>query len=391
MNKIVTLRKNEDHRIRNGHLWAFSNEIQKIEGEPQAGDIVELHTHSGTILGKGFYNPSSLIAVRLLTRQQDETIDFEYFLKRIAPALELRRQIYPDAETFRIVHGEADFLPGLIVDKYNDFVSLQTFSCGMDNRLTLICDVLDSLLHPRAIIERNEAPFRQLEGLPQKKGILRGSGHQTIITENDITYDVDLLEGQKTGFFLDQRENRKALKRYVSGCRLLDCFCYNGGFALNAAYAGATEVIGVDVSDIAIASASNNARLNKLDDRTRFIAADAFEYLKSAASKGEKFYRINLDPPSFAKNKKTVRRAMRGYKDLHTLALSVLKPNGILATACCSHHVYEETFLEIINDCARTMERDISLIDWRGASPDHPILPAMPETKYLKFGVFRVV
>ncbi len=391
---MITLKKNEDKRILNGHLWIFSNEIgpdKSVDDTPQAGDIVEVHNRAGTFLGKGFYNPSSLIAVRLLTRQQDEAIDFEYFRKRISSALQLRRQMYPDAETFRIVHGESDFLPGLIIDKYNDYVSVQTFSYGMDSRLTLICDVLDSLLHPTAIIERNEALLRQLEDLPQKKGILRGAGHQTTINEHDIKYEVDLLEGQKTGFFLDQRENRYALRRYVKGMRVLDCFCNNGGFALNAAYAEASEVIGVDVSDVAITIASNNAKLNKLDQRTRFVTADVFEYLRSSASHGEKFDVINLDPPSFAKNKKTVHQAIRGYKELHTLALSLLTPNGILATSSCSHHIYEETFLDIINNCTRESDSEVSLLEWRGASQDHPVLLAMPETGYLKFGIFRVI
>ncbi|HEV8537563.1 MAG TPA: class I SAM-dependent rRNA methyltransferase [Bacteroidota bacterium] len=391
MIKTITLKKNEDRRIQNGHLWAFSNEIAKIEGEPKAGDIVELHNHAGNFIGKGFFNPSSLIAVRLLTRHKEETIDFEYFRKRIASSLQLRRQMYPDAESFRIVHGEADFLPGLIIDKYNDFVSLQAFSYGMDSRLTLICDVIDSLLHPGAIIERNETIFRQLEGLEQKKGLLRGSGNETVITENGIKYKINLLDGQKTGFFLDQRENRKAFRRYVKGCRVLDCFCNDGGFALNAAFAEASEVIGVDVSQAAVNNASGNAKLNNLDHRARFIAEDAFEYLKSAALRSEKLDVIALDPPSFAKNKKTVRRAQRGYKELHTLALSILKPNGILATASCSHHIYEETFIEIINTCARAAGRDISLLEWHGASLDHPVLPTMPETKYLKFGIFRVI
>ena len=390
MNTTVRLKKNEERRILNGHLWAFSNEIQKIEGSPQAGDIVDLHSHAGGFLGKGLYNPGSLIAVRLLTRLPDEAIDFQFFRRRIESALELRKLMYPESGTYRIVHGEADFLPGLIIDKYNDFLSLQTFSYGMDSRLTLICDVLESLLRPRAIIERNETPFRQLEGLPQKKGHLRGSGHETVITENDIRYELDLLEGQKTGFFLDQRENRNAFRRYSKGMRVLDCFCNSGGFALNAAFAEAESVTGIDVSEAATAAASKNAALNKLDQRAQFITGDVFEYLSSVVAHGEKFDVINLDPPSFSKTKKTVLSAKRGYAELHALAFSALSAGGILATASCSHHIYEETFLDIINTCARKASRQISLLEWRGAAPDHPVLPAMPETKYLKFGVFRV-
>ena len=387
MMKIVTLRKNEDKRILNGHLWAFSNEILDIKGEPQAGDIVELRNHAGAFLGIGFYNPHSLIAVRLLSRQEEE-IDFEFFRKRIESALGLRKRIYPNAETFRLVHGESDFLPGLIIDKYNEYVSIQAFSFGMDRRLTLICDVLESILHPKGIIERNETLIRSLENLEQKKGVLRGSVEEVLISEYGIKYSIDLLEGQKTGFFLDQRENRKAFRRYVKGMTVLDCFCNDGGFSLNAAYAEASEVTGVDISESAVQRSGNNARLNNLN--ARFTEADAFEFLKNACTKNQKFDVINLDPPSFAKSKKTVRKAIRGYEEIHSYAMQLLKPDGILATASCSHHITEETFLDIVNDCARSKGRNVNLLEWRGAAPDHPVLPAMPETRYLKFGIFRI-
>ena len=387
MMKIVTLRKNEDKRILNGHLWAFSNEILDIKGEPQAGDIVELRNHADTLLGIGFYNPHSLIAVRLLTRQEEE-INFEFFRKRVESALALRKRVYPNAETFRLVHGESDFLPGLIIDKYNEYVSIQAFSFGMDRRLTLICDVLESILHPKGIIERNETLIRSLENLEQKKGVLRGSVEEVLISEYGIKYSIDLLEGQKTGFFLDQRENRKAFRRYVKGMTVLDCFCNDGGFSLNAAYAEASEVTGVDISESAVQRSGNNARLNNLN--ARFTEADAFEFLKNACTKNQKFDVINLDPPSFAKSKKTVRKAIRGYEEIHSYAMQLLKPDGILATASCSHHITEETFLDIVNDCARSKGRNVNLLEWRGAAPDHPVLPAMPETRYLKFGIFRI-
>jgi 23S rRNA (cytosine1962-C5)-methyltransferase len=387
--KTIILKKNEDRRITRGHLWAFSNEIEKIDGEPQAGDIVKLRNHAGVFLGIGFYNPHSLIAFRLLTRQEEE-IDFQFFRKRIESALTLRKKIYPDSEAFRLIHGEGDFLPGLIVDKYNDYLSVQTFSYGMDKRMTLICDVLESLLHPKGIVERNETPIRSLEGLEPKKGILRGSLDAVTVDEYGIKYSVDVLEGQKTGLFLDQRENRKAIRRYAHGATVLDCFCNDGGFALNAAFGGATEVIGIDISESTVQRATSNAQLNKLESRTRFIAADAFEFLKSAVESKKKFDVINLDPPSFAKNKKTVRKAMRGYKEIHAYAFRLLQAGGILVTASCSHHIYEEVFLDIVNTCAKEAGRTISLLEWRGAAPDHPVLPAMPETKYLKFGIFRV-
>lgn len=390
VNKIIILKKNEDLRLVRGHLWAFSNEIQEIKGGPVEGDVVELRTNAGKFIGLGFYNPHSLISIRLLTRKE-ESIDSDFFARRIESSLRLRQMLYPDATAYRVVHGESDFLPGLIVDKYNDLLSVQTFSWGMDARLSLICDVLDSLLHPAGIVQRNDSSLRTLEGLPLVKEIVRGSLHQTTIDEHGISYDVDLLGGQKTGFFLDQRENRKAIRRFSNGARVLDCFCNEGGFALNAVVAGARSVTAVDISEHAITKAKENARRNNLGERITFITGDGFEFLKAAHGRGEQFDVVNLDPPSFAKNRKAVAQAKRGYRDLHTLAFQVLKPGGILTTASCSHHIFPDTFLSIISDAARSLGRELSVLEWGGAAPDHPVLPAMPETQYLKFGILRVL
>jgi len=388
MNKVI-LKKNEDHRITNGHLWAFSNEIAAMEGEPLPGDIVKLFNHQKKFLGAGIFNPNSLIAVRLLSRE-DETIDFQFFKKRIEAALDLRKKIYANTETYRLVHGEGDLLPGLIVDKFDDYLAVQTFSVGMDRRLTLICDVLESLLHPKGIIERNEALVRTMEGLEQRKGILRGSVTPVTISEYGVQYTIDLLEGQKTGFFLDQRENRRAFRRYVNGANVLDCFCNEGGFALNAAYAEAASVVGVDISEPVIRRAIKNTELNKLAHSAKFFTGDAFEYLEHAVSNGKKFDVINLDPPSFAKSKKTVSKAIRGYKEIHTNACKLLNTGGFLATESCSHNVTEESFLSVIDDGARSAGRTLKLLEWHGAAPDHPVLPSMPETRYLKFGIFQI-
>lgn len=387
--KSITLKKREERRIADGHLWIFSNEIAEIVGEPAAGDVVKVRAHGGKPLGSGFYHPNSLIACRLLAGYE-EAVDFDFFRRRIESALALRRKLFPSAETFRLVHGEGDYLSGLVVDKFNDFLSVQTFSAGMERRLTLVCDVLESLLKPAAIVERNESPLRALEGLEARRGVLRGTAAPTVVAEHGIKYAVDLLEGQKTGRFLDQRENRKAFRRYGKGAEVLDCFCNDGGFALNAAEAGAASVTGVDASEEALARARSNAATNRLEERVVFQASDVFEFLKAAASAGKRWDVINLDPPAFAKNRKSVPAAKRGYLNLNAAALRVLKPGGILVSSSCSHHVTEETFLGILTRAARESGRRARLLERRGASPDHPVHPSMPETEYLKFAVMAV-
>ena len=385
LKKTVTLKKNEESRILKGHLWAFSNEVKTISGDPEPGDLVELRSNSDKFLGLGFFNPHSLIAVRLLTRDNEE-IGFDFFRKRIETARTLREKIYRD--TYRLVHGESDFLPGLIIDKYNNFLAIQTLAAGMDRRLTLICDVLESIFHPTGIIERNESHLRLLEGLEQKKSVIRGTIEPTVIDEYGIRYRVNLQEGQKTGFFLDQRENRRIFRRYVRDGKVLDCFCNEGGFALNAVHGGAGAVMGIDISDHAIKCARENAELNKMISVVHFTTKDAFEFLRECISKNEKYDTINLDPPSFTKSKKNVMEAKRAYKEIHTNAIKILKDGGILSTSSCSYNITEETFIEIINESANHLGRKISILEWHGAAPDHPVLPSMPETKYLKYGIF---
>jgi 23S rRNA (cytosine1962-C5)-methyltransferase len=388
LDKQIILKKNEDHRVVAGHPWVFSNEIQEIKGEPAIGDVVELRAASGLSLGIGFFNPHSLIAFRMLSTTVEE-IDIGFFEARIKAALDLRRTLYPNADAFRLVHGEGDFLPGLIIDKFNDYLSVQTFAYGMDTRLQMICDVLESLLHPKGIIERNESSLRTLERLEQKRGVVRGTSTPTVIMEHGLQYSVDPLEGQKTGFFLDQRENRMAIRQFAKSTTVLDCFCNDGGFALNAAAAGAGSVTGIDSSEEAVSRARHNATLNKLDS-VHFERHDVFDKLEHYATEGTQYDVVVLDPPSFTKNRKTVPAAKKGYKDLHMKSFRILRKGGILLSASCSHHIEPDVFLSLVDEVARKLGRSVQLLDWRGAAPDHPTLPNVRETRYLKFGVFRV-
>ena len=386
MKNQIVLKKNEEHRITAGHQWVFSNEIASLRGTPETGEVVELLRHDQKLLGLGFYHPHSLIAFRFLTSEQEE-IGFGFFEKRIQQALALRQRLYPGAETFRLTHGESDFLPGLILDKYNEYISLQILSAGMDKQTELICDVLESMFHPKAIVARNDAAIRTLEELPLEKKVLRGNSGITII-DDGVKFEIDVLNGQKTGFFLDQCENRKAIQRYAVGGAVLDCFCNEGGFALHAASAKAASVRGIDISESAIAKAKVNARLNSA--AVEFEIGDVSETLKILGEKNKKFDMVILDPPSFTKSKKNIPAALRGYKDLNAAALRLINTGGFLATASCSHHITEDGFLSTIEQAAIKAKRDLQLLEFAGAAPDHPVIPAMPETKYLKFAIVAV-
>ncbi|MFN3134861.1 MAG: class I SAM-dependent rRNA methyltransferase [Candidatus Kryptonium sp.] len=387
--KSVILKRDGDKRILKGHLWIFSNEIKEIKGNPKVGDIVEIYQYNGGFLGIGFFNPHSLISVRLLSREKIE-IDHNFFKERILSAYKYRKILYPNSETFRLVHGESDFLPGLVIDKYNDLLAVQTFSYGMDLRLNLICDVLEDLFKPVGIVERNESPLRELEGLENRKGVLRGDVKETIFDDDGVKFKIDVLSGQKTGFYLDQRENRKIVRKFAQGKKVLDCFTNEGGFALHCAYSGAENVVGIDISDIAIEKAKANADLNNLKN-VQFEVADVFDKLREYLNKGEKFDVVILDPPSFTKSKRNVKSALSGYREINSTAMKILNPGGILATASCSHHISDEMFMNVVIESSIMAKKKIRLIEWRSASPDHPVLPSMPETKYLKFGIFQVI
>jgi 23S rRNA (cytosine1962-C5)-methyltransferase len=388
LTKHVILKKNEDRRLLGGHQWIFSNEVHRIVGEPKSGEIVEILRSDGRSLGIGMFNPSSLIAVRFLSPVIEE-VDASFFEKKIAAAASLRKKLFPGSDTYRVVNGESDFLPGLIVDRYGDFLSLQTFSAGMESRIPMICDVLESLFHPAGIVERNESPLRTLEGLELRKGILRGTTAPVTIDLNGVKFSVDILGGQKSGFFLDQRENRTSIKPFVHGASVLDCFCNEGGFGLYAAAFGATTVDSVDISEDAVAKAKQNAVLNGLSS-IHYHTEDVFPFLERSANEGKKWDVVILDPPSFTKSKKTVATAVKGYKEINTNGLKVTAPNGIFISASCSHHVDRDSFLSLIQDSSFRAGRRIQLLHFAGAAADHPTLPSMPETQYLKFALFRV-
>ncbi|HUI09865.1 MAG TPA: class I SAM-dependent rRNA methyltransferase [Bacteroidota bacterium] len=385
----VVLRNKEEKRITAGHPWAFSNEVRETRGSPAPGDVVELVAASGLSLGVGLYNPHSLIAVRLLSGTVVD-IDQEFFRRRISAARDLRERLYPGETVYRLVHGEGDFLPGLVIDRYNDQFAVQAVSIGMDMRLPLVCDVLRELFQPSCILARNDSPLRALENLPAGRTVLYGEPSPTMIDERGIRYTVDMRDGQKTGFFLDQRENRGVLERFSAGRRILDAFCNDGGFALSAGRAGAASVVGIDISPEAVARARANAILNGITAAC-FEEADVFPRLKELAAEGKTFDVVVLDPPSFTRSRKNVQAARKGYRNLHAAALPLIPEGGLLMTASCSHHILPDVFREIVDGAARTAGRRLQLLEWRGAAPDHPVLPSVPETAYLKMGLFRVL
>ncbi|MBM3423594.1 MAG: class I SAM-dependent rRNA methyltransferase [Chlorobi bacterium] len=388
----IRLKPKEQRRLLKGHLWVFSNELQTVPHDIAAGETVRLLTHDGKPLGTGFYNPHSLIAFRMLSRQE-ELPDRAFFKKKITEALRLREAIYrlDDTNAWRLVHGESDGLPGLIIDRFNRVVVLQAFSAGMDCHLPLVSEVIDELLQPEAIVVRNESQLRELEGLPLYKDIVKGERANTrqIIHDAGISFDVDLYEGQKTGFFLDQRENRRFIRAFSEKAEVLDVFTNDGGFALNALHGGAHSAILLDISEETLKRAEKNALLNGFDNFS-LIAGDAFTLLNTMTEAKEQFDIVVLDPPSFTKSRKNLPAALKAYKRLNKLGLQLVKPGGFLATASCSHHVTEEDFLNAIHQAALSAGRQLRMIHKNSQPPDHPVLLSMPETGYLKFACFYV-
>jgi 23S rRNA (cytosine1962-C5)-methyltransferase len=386
------LKPKEHRRLLTGHLWVFSNELREVPRDIAAGETVQLFTHDGRLMGTGFFNPQSLIAFRLLTRDEEQP-DRDFFLRKILEARRLREKLYPKSETnaWRLVHGESDGLPGLIIDRFDKAFVLQSFSAGMDRHMPLITDVLRELFEPTAIVLRNESPLRELEGLPLFREMLLGSaGDATqIIEDAGIRYQINILEGQKTGFFLDQRENRRMVRKYSADADVLDVYSNDGGFALNTMHAGARSTTLIDISQESLQRAEQNARLNSLD-KFSIIASDAFEALNRLHQENRAYDLVILDPPSFTKSRKAVPAALKAYAKLNRLGLQLVRNEGFLATASCSHHVSEEEFLNSVQLAGLQAKKHLRLIFRSSQPPDHPVLLSMPETSYLKFACFYV-
>lgn len=388
----IRLKKNEERRIRGGHPWVFSNEIERIDGVRDAGVAAELFDVGGGFLGCGYYTPHSLIAFRLLSRQQEDLDSAQFYEQRIAVALAHRQAIYPALKTFRAVYGESDFLPGLVVDKYGDYLSIQMLSAGMDLRRDLILEALQRVFAPKGIIARNDVSVRSLEKLEEKVEVLAGEiPEQVEIEENGLRFLINLREGQKTGGFLDQKQNHLLLRDICRDRAMLDCFCYAGSWAVHAGHFGAASALGLDISARAVEQASRNAALNGVADRVRFEECDVFERLRSLKHEGKAYDVIVMDPPAFVKSRKNIAEATKGYLTINRRALELLQPGGYLITCSCSFHMGREPFREMLVNAARLARREVRLVATCSQAPDHPVLLSFPESEYLKCFVLQVV
>ncbi len=387
----VRLKPREEDRLQAGHVWVFSNEIEKVEGEPTAGALAVAVNSRGTPLGVGFYHPNSLIAWRLVSRKV-EPVDLDFIKERLAQAIKLRERFYPGSESYRLCFGESDGLPGLVVDRYRDVLVLQVLSAGIEARLDTVAGALTDLLKPRGIFLKNDHPARALEGLQLEARVLEGDVPPRVTIEVDgLEFITPIAEGQKTGFYFDQRDNRAKVAPYAKGRQVLDLYCYSGAFALQAARSGAQKVLGLDSSAPAVALAKENAELNGLS--AEFDQGDAEEVLQTFAETSQPITPdfILLDPPSFVPSKKHLMKALRAYVRLNHLALKVLPRGGLLATSTCSHHVDRQAFLSVLKEAAGKAGKSVRLLELGRQAKDHPVLLAMPETEYLHFALLEIV
>jgi 23S rRNA (cytosine1962-C5)-methyltransferase len=387
----IVLRKNQDRRVRGGHPWIFSNEIAVVEGGPADGDLVDVCDVRGAFLGRAYYNRRSLICARLLTRGRDE-IDTEFFAHRIERALELRETTYPGAQAVRLVYGESDQLPGLVIDRYGDQLAVQILTLGIETRSEMVREAIERVLRPRGVVRVADSPLRALEGLPLERAVWWGEVPEKLEVEIEgFRVEADLLHGQKTGLFLDQRENRKRAEARASGKRVLDLFGYQGEWALHAARGGAREVLVVDASAAALAAAGRNAERNGLADRIQMREGSAFDVARALERAGERFGLVIVDPPALIKSRNGLATGARAYREINRTAMALLAEGGTLITCSCSHHLEDVLFRQVLMESARAAHRPFRVLDWAGEPADHPQLLAVPETHYLKCAVLQAL
>ncbi|MGN0325316.1 MAG: class I SAM-dependent rRNA methyltransferase [Lachnospiraceae bacterium] len=413
MNQVVVrLKKGEGRMLKSGGLWVFDNEIDQVRGTLAGdesrteeekwdsvyhnGDIVVVEDFDGYPLGKGFINVNSKIRIRMMTRDVSQEIDEEFLKRRVKNAWEYRKKTV-DTDSCRVIFGEADFLPGLVVDKFSDVLVVQSLALGIDRYKKVIVDLLKALMAEdgiiiRGVYERSDAKEREKEGMMRVTGFLGEEFDTKVpIVENGVKYIVDVKDGQKTGFFLDQKYNRLAIQRLCKDAKVLDCFTHTGSFALNAGIAGAKSVLGVDASELAVAQATENAALNGLSDTVKFMVADVFELLPGLVEKKELFDVVILDPPAFTKSRNSIKNAMKGYREINIKGLKLVKDGGYFATCSCSHFMDYENFTKVIGQAAASAHKRLRQVEFRTQSPDHPILWSADESYYLKFYIFQVV
>ncbi|MBR6094896.1 MAG: class I SAM-dependent rRNA methyltransferase [Lachnospiraceae bacterium] len=392
----VILKKGQGRTIKSGGAWIYDNEIDTVKGRYENGDVVEVLDFDGYCMGFGFINMKSTIAVRMLSRKKDAVIDEAFMKERVRDAWEYRKKVI-DTSSCRVIFGEADFLPGLVIDKFGDVLVVESLALGIDKWKTVILDALKEILKEdgiavRGVYERSDAKVRLKEGMEPSKGFIGDEFDTEVqIVENGVKYLVDVKDGQKTGFFLDQKNNRAAIHGLCKDAKVLDCFTHTGSFALNAGIAGASSVLGVDASEPAVIQARKNAGLNHLEDRVSFLCADVFELLPQLEEKGEKYDVVILDPPAFTKSRNSIKQAVKGYREINIRGLKLVKNGGYLCTCSCSHFMDPELFAKTIREAAVGAHKRLRQVEFKTQGPDHPILWAADSSYYLKFYIFQVV
>ena len=396
-NAVLTLKKGAGRTLKQGGPWIYDNEVESVMGSFEDGDIVLVHDFDGYPMGRGFINRNSKLTVRMMTRDRDTEVDEAFIRMRVENAWEYRKKVMDDISSCRVIFGEADFLPGIVVDKFADVLVVESLALGIDRFKGQIVDILKELMeadgiHIRGVYERSDAKVREQEGMERYKGFIGEPFDTKVeIVENGVRYYVDVKDGQKTGFFLDQKYNRRAVAKLCKGAKVLDCFTHTGSFALNAGAAGAEHVTGVDASELGVAQARENAALNGLQDGVEFICEDVFDLLPRLEKQGEKYDVVILDPPAFTKSRSSIKKAVKGYREINLRGMKLVKDGGYLATCSCSHFMDPELFTKTIGQAAQNVHKRLRQVEFRTQAPDHPILWGAGDSYYLKFYIFQVV